>query len=93
MKKNPIKTLGKTLAPIAGAALLCAASWAVAPSETVASVTVKEQGSAGEKCERIEPSGRSVFGKCERVCKDLKVHYDTRRNRWVCGGKVVRIRR
>jgi hypothetical protein len=89
MKKNH----WKTSLTIAGAALLCAAIWMVAPSETAAFPPVKGQDMAGKKCERVEPSGGSVFGKCEKVCKDLEVIHDPRRKGWVCGGKVVRIRR
>jgi hypothetical protein len=89
MKKNH----WKSLLTIAGPPLLCAATWLVTPSETAAFPSVKGQDKAGKKCERIEPSGSSVSGKCESVCKDLEVFYDTRRNRWVCGGRVVRIRR
>jgi hypothetical protein len=89
MKKNH----RKTLLTAAGAALLCAATWQIAPSETIAYMRVKGQDMAGKKCERVEQSG-SVFGKCERVCKDLDVIRDPRRNnRLVCTNRVVRIPR
>jgi hypothetical protein len=86
MKKNNLLT-------IAGAALLCVATWMAAPSETVVSVTVKGQDKAGKNCERVDPKGGSVFGKCERVCKDLEVVRDAGNKRWVCKFGVKSVRR
>jgi hypothetical protein len=81
---------GKTLLIAAGAALLCATTWLIAPSETAAYVTVKGQDVADKKCERVEANGSSTFGKCGSVCKDKEVTRDVPNNRYVC--KAARTR-